>query len=159
MTPEAATPETSQEPMKPVAPLTIDRWQLSEHLFALHSITAPPGYAAEDLLRPEAWANIARNLRPGEIVQARSEEGTWFIELYVWEKGQNWALVSALRLATRPEAGPAKEPADAFEIEWRGPVKKFRIIRKSDKAELKAGFETREAANVWLADYRRTVAA
>jgi len=142
-----------------VAALTVSRWSEAAFKQARHAITPEAGTPVEDLLNPAFYANIAGKMNAGDIVEARPADGAYYLELYVWDRGDNWAQVGVLRALERP--GPVAVPStdDAFLIEFVDGAKKHRVLRKSDKAEVAHGFATVAAANAWLEHNRGKLAA
>lgn len=116
----------------------------------------------EHILRPAYWANI-KALKPGADILVTREDGAWQAVLYVDRVGQGFASVLMKHFydlnALRGEAAKLPAAQDDFQVEWKGPVHKHRIVRLSDKRVLKEGISTMDEANQWLRDYRRTLAA
>lgn len=115
----------------------------------LWTVTPEPGTAFETVLKPEYWAHVAKKLRRGDRIEVLSEDNSYFAELIVLSAAPLWAKVAVLRnveLATAPKAEASQ---DDFEIKHRGKMK-WSVLRKSDKAILKEGLDTREQAEAWL---------
>lgn len=142
-----------------VVPLQVSRWQLGEFLNARHSVSPAAGTPFDDLLRPEFWANIVR-LKPGDIIEVRPEDQSYYAELYVIRRDRNAASVCVIREPVKLE--PAYKPlpgAVKYAIEFAGPIGQWRVRRLSDNAVMKDRCGTENDARRWLSDYERVVAA
>lgn len=153
---------TSADAPAAVQPLPRDRWRARESgvMWNEHEVNPFAGVAFEALLAPEFWANIAAKMRPGDTIIAMPDDGAWRGAFLVWQVGHNFAQVTQLWRQERPEFGPAPgATAEEFEVGFAGPTLKYRVVRKKDQRELKSGFETPDAANRWIADYRKAMRA
>lgn len=120
------------------------------------------GTPFEHLLQPEYWASI-RRLHAGCHIYVHAEDGSYWAHLFVDRVGQGYADVlvfdfkdlPALR-ADRPKR--ASSSADGYEIEFRGPITKWRVVRTKDHHELKRGLDTEDEARLWLRDHKRMLA-
>ena len=111
------------------------------------------------VLQPAYWTHVAAKLRPGDMIEVRAEDGTWFAILYV---------VSAQRLSAKVvplpgyplelDAGEADEIA-AFGVKWNGPQHRWAVVRVADKRAMQTGFQSREDAHRWLADNLKSLGA
>lgn len=105
-----------------------------------------PGTTLEEMLKPEYWAHVAKNLKKGDRIEIVSGDGEWFAELHV--RGSNGASANVFPL--RHVTFGAKAQTDAgVEIKHRGAAG-WSVIRKSDKKVLHEKAETREDAESWL---------
>lgn len=142
-----------------VVPLQVTRWQLGEFLNNRHSVSPASGTPWEDLLRPEFWANITR-MAPGDIIEVRPEDQSYFAELYVLKRERNSATVAVIREPVRLVAAYKPLPGEVnFDVEFAGSMAKWRVVRRSDKSMMRDKFATEGEARRWLADYERMVAA
>ncbi len=133
--------------------LNPDRMKLAEHVrrdwCATPEFETPP----EALLDPGYWAHKAAHLTKGDIIHARPEDDSYFMELLVLEVGKLFAKVVALRVVKITDAQilNIKVP-EGYEIKFRGPVKKWSVLRGTDvlaEGMLKA------AAEKWVTDHVR----
>ena len=92
---KAPKAEVEEAPRR-VVPLAVTRWQLGEFLNNRHSVSPAAGTPFEDLLRPEFWANIVR-MAPGDIIEVRPEDQSYFAELYVLKRERNSATEAVIR--------------------------------------------------------------
>lgn len=140
--------------------LQITRFESAEHQRNLWCAVPEAGTPFEAVLTPAYWAHISARLRPWDRIEVMPEDGSYFAELLVQDAGRLYAKVAMLRhlklemVEVRGEDGGAD-----YEIKWAGPVKKWRVMRKSDKAELRDRFSTQGEASSWLAQHIKTVGA
>jgi hypothetical protein len=162
----AAKPEPKEKPAeKPaeearrVVPLSVTRWQLGEFMNARHSVSPSSGTPFEDVLRPEFWANIVR-MAPGDIIEIRPEDQSYYAELYVLKRDRTSATVAVIRPPVPLE--PAFKPLPGiinFRVEFAGSHGKWRVLRISDNVVMRDRFGTEGEARKWLAEYERMIAA
>lgn len=148
--------------------LQTTRLRNAEFERAIYTATPEHGTKFEDMLVPKYWANVAHKFKPGDRVEITAENGEWFAELMVAAAARLWAKMAVLRYvelvdaaapAHGPEATPEEaDPANDYDIKWAGNTAKWRIVRKADKEPLHQGFQTKEQAQSWLADYLKAVA-
>lgn len=130
--------------------------QLAEHAIRHHVITVEDATHPEDFLRPEFYALIAGELRQGDRVEIRDHGMTFWGEYIVTAQDNTWAKVQELR---KIKLVPAEVSliSKEFEVKHQGPVKKWCVIRKSDRSSVKESCQTRAEAEQWLLDYERTI--
>lgn len=125
--------------------------------------TPETGTPPEALLDSKYWAHYAVNpntdLKPGDIVLVKPEDGTYFMELLVRSKYRGGVKVAALRCVKFDAAEESAEATAEYEVRHSGPKLKWRVVRIADKRELVSGLETRDAADQWLREHRKAFAA
>lgn len=117
------------------------------------------GVDLDTVMKPEYWSHVAQLLRPGYVVVVTAADMSWRAELMVRAAGRNEALMG---LVSHVEFGEVEEPMPEglpFEVKWRGPARKFGVIRKVDSEVLRDEFVTKEAASQWLRNHMKAVAA
>lgn len=112
------------------------------------------GTPFEHLLRPEYWASI-KKLQTNAHIYVDAEDGSYWAELKVLKVGQGYAKVMALRHVELSAAGADPTVPDGYEIQFRGPIVKHRVIRLKDGHVLKQGLDTEDEARAWLRDHKR----
>jgi hypothetical protein len=143
------------------------RIKLAEYARNIHQITPELGTTLDDILAPEYWAHVGFNLKARDRIEVETEDMTWFAELYVIKAQRlpGTAFTASVRLMRYVdltgeaelkrlmgvvEEAPAIPLADAgnaeFEIAWKGPAKKFVIIRRSDKVVMRDGIASKVEA-------------
>lgn len=116
------------------------------------------GTPFEHLLRPEYWASI-KLLRTNAHVYVDAEDGSYFAELKVLKVGQGYAKVHVLRHEELAVATADPSIPDGYEIQFRGPIVKHRVVRLKDSHVLKQGLDTEDDARDWLRQHKRMLAA
>jgi len=127
--------------------LTKSRFKLAEYEHNNWVATVESGASLEEVLKPEYWAHIAREMRPFDHVEARAEDGAWWAHLLVTSCDTMWAKCHVLlHVELEDSMMEGSEPDDGLKVEWGNLHTKYRIIRKSDRAVLQDGFATRDDA-------------
>lgn len=142
------------------------RDRLSESQFNLQSfktnrwaVIPTDGTQFDKLLERSYWTNVARKLRPCDIIEVHAADGSYFAELYVRSASSLEATVVVLRHQDLAAVeAPASDGPEYF-VKYRNPAARFGVLRVSDRSVLKDGFQTAELAEGWLRDYRRSMAA
>lgn len=119
--------------------------QQADFARTVHAVTPEPGTTLDQVLKPEAWAHVAKLLKAGDKIEVRSADGEWFAELYVRSVTETDAHVVVLQSYKFSGEKPAPTEVD---VKFRGD-KKWSVIRKADKAVLTEGLETKGAAEDW----------
>lgn len=110
------------------------------------------GVKPADLLEPGFWAHVANQAKRGDRIEAFDPAGEWFAELIVMESGGVWLKVKPLRMVELVEKAEEANASDPFYIEFAGRAK-WRVVRRSDKAVIASGLESREAAQATLDEH------
>lgn len=115
-------------------------------------VTCPAGTKHEDLLDPEFWRNVGQNFKPFDMIEAVTEDGNWYTRLIVVSADRLWAKVHIVSFSDLIEArkNMPKTDDENHGVEWKGPIAKFAVVRKSDAAILKDGFTTQLEGWTWL---------
>lgn len=126
--------------------------------FPMVSYTPVAGTPLKHLLRPEYWASL-KKLHAGCRVWIYPEDESYWAELLVRKVGQGYAKMQLLRSGDLDQ--PTVDPAvtDGYDIEFRGPIVKHRIVRKKDGHVVKQNLDTFEEAMAYLRDYKRMLSA
>lgn len=132
---------------------------LAEHTVVTYYHVPEFETSFEDVLEPDYWAHVAPSLRQGHRIELLSADGSWWAMLLVRAAGKHEAIVQELQ---HVELGKSVQPeieSAAFEVKWRGPSRKFGVIRVSDGAVVKEDIQTKEGAAKWLSNYVQNLAA
>lgn len=134
------------------------RISLAEFIRQTHHVTPEEGTKFEDLLREDFWSAVSYKFKPADIIEIHAEDGSYFAELYIRAAGRNWAKVAVLR---KVDLDPveAQFSMPEFETAWKGPARKFAVIRLSDKEIIKDGFDTKEQAADYIRGHVKALAA
>lgn len=131
---------------------------LTEFTRSSYTINAELGTTPEDLLVPSFWAHTAWKFKPLDLLEARAEDGSWYAQLLVRDKGKSWAKVVMLPgfpLMFEDIIEVPDTVIDDYTIKWSGPQNKFRVIRNMDKHVMKEGFTNKEEARKWLLEHMK----
>jgi len=144
--------------LKPVPPMAESDMQLAEQASLRYRVTPKPGIGADDLLRPEYWAHVSKRLPPLSEIRAICQDGTWMADYIVLNSGPNWAKVMKLAEWRLDDSAPAAVTGE-YEIEWAGPVHKWRVVRSVEgkKDVLKYGFADEAAAGLWRREHAKAI--
>lgn len=119
------------------------------------------GTMPEDLLKPQYWAHVANKLKPLDVIQVRAEDGSYYAQMLVRDRGRSWVKVAFLPgypLMFQDIVNvPAMDVGGEFEVVWKGPQNKFRVVRKSDNHTMKEGFTDKESARKWVVEHIKTL--
>ena len=134
------------------------RMQNAEYLRRDWVCTAEEGTVVEDLLDPGYWSHVAGGLTMYDHIEVRIDSGEFLLELLVKSCGRNWAQVALLHqhdLTGKVVTGEAA--TDEFEAQFKGPLRKWCVIRKADNVALNEKMETKAQALDWMSSYERTI--
>ncbi len=156
--------EAAKQKEKPTLMPSGGNFALAEQVRVVYCATAEAGITFKQMLEVDYWAHVARQLKPYNMVECRSEDGTFWGLVLVMEVGRNWAKVHPLQyvaLDTKDVAQTrtAMESKSEYRVEWKGPVKKHAVIRNKDDAIVHEGSASKVDAQAWLVDHLKTVDA
>lgn len=143
----------------------LENLQPFEQMSTYHQARIPKEVTKDDILAPEFWAHHAARLRAYDEIRAVSGDGTWIAYLIVTDCSRTWAKVKLREFVTLTGSDVAQTQAanadlqaimDTHEVKHRGPHK-WSIVRKSDRAVIEQGFESKDAADQWLKEHARTL--
>jgi hypothetical protein len=122
------------------------RFQSSEYVNHRWNVVPEIGTPFEALLDPGYWAHCASNLRPGDTIEVRPEDGAYFATLFVRDASRLEARVIKI---IGPIFMHEQVPDDVGELElkWRGPHK-WCVLRGADV--LVEGLGAKEDAKQWI---------
>ena len=133
----------------------------AEHARVVWTVYPESGTPWEAVLKPEYWAHVARKLSPTDEIIVLPEELHYRAHLMVAHVMPNSVSVRVISKVDFGDQQPDKIDMDDLEVCWSGPVKKHRVIRKSDGMVLAEGeaVATKAQALQFVADYRKAMAA
>ena len=105
------------------------------------------------LMEPDFWSHVSMKLRPGDKIEAFAEDGTWYAEYLVMGCDRLWAKVHRTLHEKLTTADVSETQAQTHSVEWKGPQRKFAIIRKEDNEIVRDGFQVKDDAIAYLKDY------
>lgn len=134
------------------------RMRVAEAVRQVHCVTVESADFPSDFVEPEFWSLVSKDMRPGDLVEVRDDSMTYFGLFYVMAADQTWAKVEPLfekKLVPVSE----RQISPDYKVEYKGPHRKWCVLRISDKSAVHEGEPDRGAANVWLDGYVRTIGA
>lgn len=142
------------------------QYQMVPAEFARLTIVHNPerGTAIQELLHPEYWANVARDLRVNQAIAVISPDGEWEVELRVLAVGPFTAKVAIWHMQEwgkakpQQDTGPAIQIPDGYDVRYRGRAG-WSVVRQSDGNILKDGLSSKGEAAGWLDVHLKTFAA
>ena len=141
-------PSVSEQRLRQ-AEFTYERWRL----------IVENGTTIEDLKRPGFYAHIARQMRTGSIIEVMPDNGSYFAELLVRDVGPQYVKVGLLREVTLETVEVGSKAFPGYTAEYTGEHLKWRVIRESDRKELKSGLATQGDAFSWISNHLKALAA
>lgn len=142
---------------RPVA-LTQPRFRQAEFDRNVWAATPEQGVTLETLKEPSFWAHVAGKLKMGDRIEVLADDMSYFAEFIVLAATRTEAAVKLLRHVELSQEVRLAENLQTHKVEWSGRHTKWRVIRKSDKAVIKSGFESQQLAANWLSDHLKAVA-
>lgn len=127
--------------------------QPAEYLRNVHRVKAAETDTIDDVLAPDYWTHVAQKVRVGDKLEIFPEGGAWYVEaLVVSSSNIHLKLVALTKVqinepVKKAEKNDEKKP---FTVEFKGPQRKWSVIRTSDKSYVKEGFEDKDDAIDWL---------
>lgn len=132
----------------PIARIDSAAVENSKYKSITYNVDMPADMTAEQLLNPQAWIHVKRKfpeLAARNRIECIKEDMSLFVELLVTGVSNDIIFVKILREVDLDDKVATKEES-AYEIIWKVSTKKFAIVRKSDKEELRSGFTAKAEA-------------
>lgn len=156
--------------MKSLSPHTL---KLHDQVSLTYGVVLPHDIVLNDILNPKYWEHHSNKLRPGDKIEIRTEGSMFYAELFVVDVGHLAAkmkVLSAIALQNTKESEDAiKIEKDAeqqtlednpgYSVKWVSPTKKWGVKREGQKDWVRTGFETKDAAQLWIKGDQRAMAA
>lgn len=133
----------------------------AEFTTVVYAHTPEFGVTLKDVLKPEYWTHVTRVMKPGYRIEVTSPELSYWADLLVLAVGPHEARVAVLNEVDLTKGSGEKLPdiEVTHKTKWRGPARKWGVIRISDDELIKDGFQDESTAKKWLAQHIRTVGA
>lgn len=148
-----STPEVKPEVKTPK--LIPQRIKGAEYARNTHRAYPEATAQLKDVLDPSYWSHVAAKFALYDVVEVIPDGGAWYAQLLVTGCSKQHAKMSVLLAQKlRVEEAPKQEdaPKPKFVVEFKGPQRKWSVIRTSDKAYVKEGFDSKEDAAKWLSE-------
>lgn len=113
----------------------------------------------DDVMNPEFWGHVARNLRPCDEIVVYPDSCEWRLHLHVVSVNRQGATVAKLAYNdfTTGDVVAGEDPTGLI-AKWAGPIRMWEVVRKDDGSMVKSGVPTKEAAFDYIRDTERKVA-
>lgn len=112
-------------------------------------LTLNNAFIKEDLLNSHKWRQIAKSqptLKVGSIVEVLREDMAFFATMIVVGKVTDEIFLKFINFTLLEDEKSELSKNSDFEISWKGPIRKFAIVRKSDNSLRKDGLASKEEA-------------
>lgn len=129
------------------------------HYVTEHSVFVALDVTPEHVLHPTFWANVAGKLQLGDEITICSEDMAWRMTVMVRGKTSVEAFVSQLSFHAFDAPAAVTSAAVPYESAWRGPQRRFGVIRKDTGEMIKDGFQTRDMADQYIRNALKAQAA
>lgn len=136
--------------------LTVDRFEQASFRRNVWDAIVPHGTKFEDLTDPRYWTNVGSQLRQWDRIEVRCEDGSYYGELIVEDRGNRYAKVAVLAylpLQVADEEGPALP--QGYSIVYKGPHTKWVVVR--DGEPLREQNSSHAAALTWLNEHLKAI--
>lgn len=148
------TPAAEQKKVVTTPKLIANRLKGAEFARIVHRATPEASVKFDDMLAPSYWSHVAAKVSLHDIIEVIPEGGAFYAELLVVGCSKQHVKVVVLtvkKLAPESEGNKVDEMIPPkFTIEFKGPQRRFSVIRAVDKTYVKDGFDNREDAAAWL---------
>ncbi len=160
--PQSQSPVATAAPeVKRVVPqVNPVRFKQFEFVNTKYSLTVESNTTIEDVQTPEFWAHISQQLRPYDDIRIVTDDGSWYADVFVLVAARNWARVKVkyfAQLTTSDVDQSQAEKIDTHRVEYKGPHRKWSVIRNQDDAYLKDGMQTQGEAAAWLKEHLKAL--
>ena len=136
--------------------ITPTRMRLAEYDRQEWIVNAELSTTAEDLLKPEYWAHMAEQMKPYDHIEVRAEDDAWIATLIVRRVERSAVIVHLTSFIEFDSSMPMPQINAKHDVQWKGPQRKFAVIRLVDKEIIKEDFGSRDDAARWMREYEKT---
>ena len=153
-------PKGKLKPVKnAVKKISIHKLQRAEFARQHLRILPSPDHTLEDTLKPEYWAHVTNKVVVSDRIEALWEDSSKFVEYIVLDVGSQWVKVAKISEVdlSKTDKAPAPEQESEYEIKWADISTKYTIIRLSDGQRMSDGHKTKDSANAWLAEHKKSL--
>ena len=133
--------------------LASNRLHFAEHRRNIFDVVPEHGTPFEEILKEGYWAHVSVKMKPGDRIEVRAEDGSYYAELIVQDAGRLYAKVAVLRHVALDfvEVTEGGLSAGGMEVAWKGPQLKWCVLRGKDR--LKDGMD-KGAAIQWMQSHK-----
>lgn len=148
----AAAPEKKRAPV-----LVETRMQEREQKVRDWVIDVETDVTVDEMMKPGFWAFVSPQFQPGDSIEARPDDFSWFAFLKVVYAERNFARVILDRVIKCEMNTEVPQESIKHKAEYRGGHLKWCVIRIEDSQVLQEVVKTRELANEWIKNYETTL--
>lgn len=129
---------------------------LAEHKMRHFVADIKQQVTVEEVCRSEFWPHVSDELQPLDAILCRWEDGSKIIHLRVTQCEGHFVKVQKVGEEILGGFGTdVPSEFERFEIQYKGPTKKFVVLRKSDNAEVASNIPSKVDAAKWVKDNDR----
>lgn len=142
-------------------PLNVNGLMQAESKRNIYRVQLTAGDKPDDLLAPEWWVHVAKQMRLDDMVEVMAFDRSWFGTVTVIEVGKAGYGGARVAYVVGPvKLGNAAEVAKQadHEVRWGGPNAQWQVVRIKDKLVLKAGLPSKEDGGAWIAENLKAAA-
>lgn len=132
------------------------RFKQTEHVNTRHSVTLEEGVTLDDVMEEDFFANVAVKVLPYDHIEVRTDDGAFYAELLVISAGKTWVRTILLLKKEIQSKDEVTASFEGYDVVYKGPHKKFCVIRKKDSEMVHEGSEDKAAAIKWLTEHLST---
>lgn len=149
--------------IKPKKSIKIIEARFKEASFARNQwrVAAEYGTTLDDIKKPEYWAHVAKNLKPGDEISVLADDMTFKVNLDVLDASRTGAKVFVVDYIDYTiNDNPVDFTTDQdpeYEIKYAGPHLQHQVIRLSDRSVIKENLALRGDAEAWLKEHLKTI--
>lgn len=133
---------------------------LHDAAYAQHEFCIYPVVALEHVLEPLYWHHHTHKIKPGDVIRAFAEDRSYWALLLVHSVGDNTAKIEPLLVKKfGGDADTDYTPIPGYTVSWRGPNGRYAVVRDADKSVIHANCLTKEEAQKWMIDNKRSLLA
>lgn len=140
-----------------IAPVDLGRVKLAEHERQNWVANIPEGVTVDDVKDPAFWSFVSARMRPYDRIEMRSEDGTWVAEALVLSCDRTWAKIHVLQTYQLTTQDASMTECVKHEVRYRGPHRKWSVVRLTDQTPVRDSFETRIEAFKWMNEFEKVV--
>ena len=133
------------------------RMKLAEYERQDWIANAEPHHTVEDILKPGYWAHMAAQMTPYDHIEVRAEDGSWVAYLLVVQADRLWAKVVLTNKIDLVSAEEMPSTTPQHRVEWKGPQRRFGVVRVEDSEVVRDGFQTKDEARLWMREHEQTI--
>lgn len=137
--------------------LASNRLHFAEHRRNIFDVVPEHGTPFEELLKDGYWAHVSAKMKPGDHIEVRAEDGSYYAELIVQDAGRLYAKVAQLTFVKLDSVQVTEGglTSEGYEVAWKGPQLKWCVLRGKDR--LKEGMDKGSAIQ-WMQNHAKAVA-